>query len=127
MKYMFLLFNEEGPDMSPEMMAEADQAQMAEAMAPWIQFGDEAAKLAKEVSSAALRNSSTATVVSVRDGKTITTDGPFIETKEQLGGYYVYDCENLDVAIKLALMIPWAPTGHIEVRPVIDFGEGMPQ
>ena len=123
---MFLLFNEEeGPDMSPEVMAGADQAQMAEAMAPWIQFGEEAGKLAKEVSSEALRHSNTATVVSVRDGKTITTDGPFIETKEQLGGYYVFDCENLDVAIKLASMIPWAPTGHIEVRPVVDFGEFM--
>ncbi len=69
--------------------------------------------------------SSTATVVTVRDGKTITTDGPFSDTKEQLGGYYIFDCENLDVAIKLAAMIPWAPTGHVEVRPVVDFGDSM--
>ena len=127
MKYMFLLFNEDqGPDLSPEAMAQADPAVMQAAMAPWIKFGEDAEKLAHQVSSEALHPSSTATVVSVRDGKTITTDGPFSDTKEQLGGYYVFDCDNLDVAIKLAEMIPWAPTGHIEVRPVVDFGE-IPQ
>lgn len=111
MKYMLLLYNEEGPDdMSPE------------AMAPWIKFGEDAAKLATQTAGEALHPSSTATVVSVRDGKTITTDGPFSDTKEQLGGFYIFDCENLDVAIQLASMIPWAPTGHIEVRPVVDFG-----
>jgi hypothetical protein len=125
-KYMFLLFNEEeGPDMSPEVMAQADPAEMQAAMAPWLKFAEEAEKIAKPGSSEALRHSTTATVVSVRDGKTVVTDGPFIETKEQLGGFYVFDCENLDVAIKLASMIPWAPTGHIEVRPVVDFGESM--
>jgi hypothetical protein len=109
---MLLLFNEESPnDMSPE------------AMAPWIKFGEDAAQLATFVAGDALHPSSTATVVSVREGKTITTDGPFSDTKEQLGGYYIYDCENLDVAIKLAEMIPWAPTGHIEIRPVVDFGD----
>jgi hypothetical protein len=112
MKYMLLLFNEESPDdMSPD------------AMAPWIKFGEEAAKIATQHAGEALHPSSTATVVSVRDGKTITTDGPFSDTKEQLGGFYIFDCENLDVAIKLASMIPWAPTGHIEVRPVVDFGD----
>jgi hypothetical protein len=60
-------------------------------------------------------------VVSIRNGKTITTDGPFVETKEQIGGFYVFDCENLDVALGLAAKIPWAPTGHIEVRPVMEF------
>ena len=112
MKYMLLLFNEEGPmDLSPD------------AMAPWMKFGEDAAKIATLHGSEALQPSSTATVVSVRDGKTITTDGPFSDTKEQLGGFYTFDCENLDVAIKLAAMIPWAPTGHIEIRPVVDFGE----
>ena len=112
MKYMLLLYNEEKPeDMSPE------------AMGPWIKFGEDAEKIAKQLGGEALHPSSTATVVSVRDGKTVTTDGPFSDTKEQLGGFYIFDCENLDVAIKLASMIPWAPTGHIEVRPVVDFGE----
>jgi hypothetical protein len=126
MKYMLLLFNEEqGPDMSPEMMAGGDPAAMQAAMAPWIRFGEDASKLAKESGSEALRHSNTATVVSLRDGKTITTDGPFITTKEQLGGFYTFDCENLDVAIKIASMVPWASTGHIEIRPVVDFSEYM--
>jgi hypothetical protein len=111
MKYMLLLFNEESPDdMSPE------------AMAPWMKFGEDAKVIASQVSGEALQPSSAATVVSVRNGKTITTDGPFIDTKEQLGGFYIFDCSNLDDAIKLASMIPWAPTGHIEVRPVVEFG-----
>jgi hypothetical protein len=113
MKYMLLLFNEESDE---DMTADAD------AMAPWIKFGDDAAKIATQVGGDALHPSKTATVVSVRDGKTITTDGPFVDTKEQLGGFYIFDCKNLDDAIKLASMIPWAPTGHIEVRPIVEFG-----
>ena len=59
--------------------------------------------------------------VSVRDGETETTDGPFAETKEQLGGYYILDCDDLDEAIKYAAMIPSAEHGRIEVRPVMIF------
>lgn len=69
----------------------------------------------------ALQPSQSATVVSVRKGRTITTDGPFIDTKEQLGGFYVFDCRDLNHAIELAAKVPWAPTGHIEVRPVMTF------
>jgi hypothetical protein len=112
MKYMLLLFNEEAGDMTAD----------ADAMAPWIKFGEDAMAIAPQVSGEALQPSGTATVVSVRNGKTITTDGPFVDTKEQLGGFYIFDCKNLDDAVKLASMIPWAPTGHIEVRPIIDFG-----
>jgi hypothetical protein len=61
----------------------------------------------------------TATTVRVRDGKALTTDGPFAETKEQLGGYYLVDADNLDDAIALAARIPSARTGSIEVRPVM--------
>ena len=126
MKYMFMLFDEwEGQDMSPEAMAETDPKALQEVMAPWIKFGEDAKAIGKETSSEALLAPSTATVVSVRDGKTITTDGPFIDTKEQIGGFYVFDCANLDDAIKLAAMIPSAPTGHIEVRPVMDFSPYM--
>jgi hypothetical protein len=113
-KYMFLLFNEEPP-------GPPDPAALAAEMPKWEAFREEAVKVATEVSAAALQPSATATVVSVRDGKTITTDGPFVETKEQLGGFYVFDCENLDVALSVATKIPWAPTGHIEVRPVMEF------
>ena len=66
-----------------------------------------------------LQPSSTATVVHVEDGKTITTDGPFAETKEVLGGYYLIDVETLDEALECAAKIPSARYGHIEVRPVV--------
>lgn len=64
---------------------------------------------------------STATVVRVRDGETIVTDGPFAETKEQLGGFYLVKCDNLDEAIQIAAKIPGAAHGTIEVRPVMEF------
>ncbi len=107
---MLLLFNEESS-------APPDPSEMA----AWQAFGEGAAKVATQIAGEALQPSATATVVSVRDGKRITTDGPFVETKEQLGGFYLFDCENLDVALDLASRIPWAPTGHIEVRPVMEF------
>ena len=65
-----------------------------------------------------LRPISTATTVRVRNGKTATTDGPFAETKEQLGGYYLLDCKDLDEAIAYAAKIPSAKYGSIEVRPI---------
>jgi hypothetical protein len=65
-----------------------------------------------------LRPTSDATTVRVRDGEVLTLDGPFAETKEQIGGYYVVDCEDLDQAIDVAAKIPGAKTGSIEVRPI---------
>ena len=70
----------------------------------------------------ALQPTTTATTVRVRDGKTATTDGPFAETKEQLGGYYELDCKDLDEAIKWAAQIPGASSGCVEVRPIMEFG-----
>jgi hypothetical protein len=64
----------------------------------------------------------TATTVRVRDGKVQTTDGPFAETKEQLGGYYLFECKDLDEAIRWAAKIPHAATCAIEVRPIMVFG-----
>lgn len=73
----------------------------------------------------ALEPVATATSVRVKDGKTITTDGPFAETKEQLGGYYLIEAKDLDEAIGIAARIPAARTGTIEVRPVMMFDPGM--
>jgi hypothetical protein len=107
MKYMFLLYNTESPEhSSPEAMAE------------WGRFEEHLAQRGGKISGAALQPTATATTVSVRNGGTIVSDGPFAETKEQLGGYYILECNDLDDAIGLATRIPWAPTGHIEVRPV---------
>ena len=71
----------------------------------------------------ALDTVASATTVRVRDGKTKTTDGPFAETKEQLGGYYILDCKDLDEAIEYAAKIPSAKFGSVEIRPVMIFDE----
>ena len=62
--------------------------------------------------------------VRVKDGKVVTTDGPFAETKEQLGGYYLIDAEDLDEAVAIAARIPAARVGTVEVRPVMVFDQG---
>ena len=67
----------------------------------------------------ALEHTSTATSVRIRDGKTETMDGPFAETKERLGGYYLLDCKDLDQAIEMAKLIPTAHHGTIELRPIM--------
>ncbi len=69
--------------------------------------------------SAPLQKSDTATSVRVRDGQTVTTDGPFAETKERLGGYYLLDCTDLDHAIEMAALIPAAEYGTVELRPIM--------
>jgi len=67
----------------------------------------------------ALKRTSTATTVRVRNGKTMTTDGPFAETREQLGGYYLIEAKDLDQAIAIAARVPSAKFGSIEVRPIM--------
>jgi hypothetical protein len=69
----------------------------------------------------ALQGTSKATTVRIRDGKRLTTDGPFAETKEQLGGYYLVEAPDLDRAIAIAAKLPAARTGSIEVRPIMKF------
>jgi hypothetical protein len=69
----------------------------------------------------ALQPTNTATTVRVRNGETLTTDGPFAETKEQLGGFYIVHCKDLDEAIEIAAKIPGAHDGSIEVRPIMEF------
>lgn len=71
----------------------------------------------------ALEGTETATSIRIRDGKTETIDGPFAETKEQLGGFYLFECENLDAAIRYASMIPTVEHGTIEVRPIMDLSK----
>lgn len=111
MKYMFLLYNTEG-----------EEHYTPEALAEWGQFEEYLMQRGGKIAGAALQSVAMATTVSVRNGERIVTDGPFAETKEQLGGYYIVECGDLDDAIDIAARIPWAPTGHIEVRPVLDIG-----
>ena len=74
-----------------------------------------------------LQSVTTATTVRVREGKTLTTDGPFAETREQLGGYYLVEAKDLDEATKLAARIPGAQVGSIEVRPVMQLPPDYPR
>ncbi len=74
----------------------------------------------------ALADTTPATTVRVRDGKTVTTDGPFAETKEQLGGFYLLECANLDEALEAAAKCPGSWLGSVEVRPVMEFEQEMP-
>jgi hypothetical protein len=67
-----------------------------------------------------LRSENTATTVRIRDGQTLITDGPFAETHEQLGGYYIVDCRGLDEALELAALWPMADQGAVEVRPLAE-------
>ena len=113
MRYLLTIYADETiwTDASPEENAATMEAYGA--------FGEEAAD--RIVSGEALQPTATATTVRVRDGDRLLTDGPFAETKEQLGGYYVVECDDLDQALALAARIPDAATGCVEVRPVIDF------
>jgi hypothetical protein len=70
-----------------------------------------------------LQSPTTATTVRVRDGKITTTDGPFAETKEHLGGYYLLDCKDLDEAIEMAAKIPGSKYASVEVRPLVEYGQ----
>lgn len=92
-----------------------------ESMPEYGAFGKEAGGAGVMEGGAALQPTTTATSVRVRDGETMTTDGPFAETKEQLGGYYLLQCPNLDEALRWAAKIPAAKDGGVEVRPVMEF------
>lgn len=113
MRYALLIYTSEAEDQS------ATEQQQAAVMAAYNAFG--AANAPSIVGGEALQPTSTGTTVRVRDGKTLTTDGPFAETKEQLGGFYLISADNLDQAIAIAAQIPGALTGSIEVRPVMEF------
>jgi len=85
------------------------------------EFGKAAGEAGIMLGGNALEPVATATTVTVRGGKTTITDGPFAETKEQLGGYYLLDCKDLDEALSWAAKIPSARYGRIEVRPIMIF------
>lgn len=117
MQYLLMIYTDEKQDAS--MTKEQGEAIMAE----YFAYTEAIRKSGVYKGGEALHPTSAATTVRVRDGKTLTTHGPFAETKEQLGGYYLVDCENLDQAIEWAAKIPGARVGSIEVRPVMDFSQ----
>ena len=101
-------------------MAEAAAADSAKIMGEFKSYTDSIKKSGHYVGGNALQPTHTATTVRVRQGKVATTDGPFAETKEQLGGYYLLQARDLNEAIQLASRIPGARLGSIEVRPVME-------
>ena len=115
MRYLLLICNDEANDeaRSPEKAAEY--------LAKYGAFGDEMGRRGVLQGGARLRPIADATTVKVRDGDVVTFDGPFAETKEQMGGYYVVDCKDLDEAIEVASKIPAAAEGSIEVRPIWEY------
>jgi hypothetical protein len=110
MQYMLLIYDCERP--------EPDDPGFTEALARVNAFADECRRRGVFVSGHPLQAEHTATTVSVRDGRTLITDGPYAETHEHLGGAYVLDCRNLDEALELAALCPMAEQGGIEVRPI---------
>lgn len=116
MQYMLMIYSEEGSGPAPET------AEFGEMMQGYGAFTEEVRAKDKMVAGDPLQPVSTATTVRVRDGAMHTTDGPFAETKETLGGYYILECENLDEAIEYAAKIPGAKHGSIDVRPIMVFG-----
>lgn len=116
MRYMFLIYNAE--DTYP---AEGSPEQLARYNA-YAVFGDQMTKEGCILGADRLQPVATATTVRIRDGRTQVTDGPFAETKEQLGGYYILECKDLDEALARAAQIPGALDGSIEVRPIFDMG-----
>jgi hypothetical protein len=112
MRYMLLIHDEEK---AFQKLSEADRNAI---YAEYRQFSQEISASGNYVSGSELQPTSAATSVRVRDGKRLVTDGPFAETREQLGGYYLVEAKNLDEAIALAARIPSARTGTIEVRPL---------
>jgi len=120
-KYLLLLNNERAAveswrDLSPE---EA-QALRAEEIPRWNALFQWIGEQGLETEGLELEEPHKARVVRLRDGETLISDGPFAETKEQLGGYFLADCKDLDQAIELAQRVPVAATGSVEIRPLVE-------
>lgn len=117
MRYLLTIYSDETADAN---LSPADQQQEYGA---YYAYTEELKGSGSYVGGEALHPTTTATTVRVRDGKLLTTDGPFAETKEALGGFYLVECKNLDEAIQWASKIPGALRGSIEIRPVVDFSQ----
>lgn len=117
MQYMFLIYLDENS---------LSEAQRTECYAESAGYAQELHARGKSVLAAPLRPTVTATSVRRPDGTPVVSDGPFAETKEQLGGFFLVDAENLDEAIEIAGKIPAGRWGTVEIRPVLEIG-GLPE
>lgn len=117
MKYLCLIYDDE------KTMAGMSKADSEAFMGDYFAFTEGIKKSGHYVGGEALQPVASATTVRIRNGKTSTTDGPFAETKEQLGGFYYIEARDLNDAIQVASKIPSVRTGSIEVRPVMVFDQ----
>jgi len=114
MKYILLVHHSE------EVIEQLGETELGQLRAESVQLANQIHSSGKYVDAAPLHPTSTATCVRVREGKLLVTDGPFAETREQLGGYFLITAENLDEAIAIGGRIPGARIGTVEIRPVIE-------
>jgi hypothetical protein len=116
MKYMLLIYDDE------KIWASMGEGERQKMFGEYMQFSKDVQESGHYKAGAPLQPTSKATSVKVRNGKRLVTDGPFAETREQLGGYYLVEAKDLDEAIGIAAKIPSARLGTIEVRPVMEMG-----
>ena len=114
MKYMLLIYDD------TKVWEKFSETQRQQGMEMYMQFTQEVKSSGKYISSNQLHPASMATSVRERDGKRLVTDGPYAETREQLGGYYLIEAKDLDEAIAVAARVPSARWGVVEVRPVVE-------
>jgi hypothetical protein len=117
-KFLALIY---GDEQAWDDLGEADRTAI---YAKYRSFSEDAGAAGKLVDGAEIQPSRTATTVRVRDDETIVADGPFTETKEALGGFFVLDCDTMDEAVALAARIPGAEHGAVEVRPAHEEDQG---
>jgi hypothetical protein len=117
MRYLCLIYEDE------KMWQQLSEADMKEGMAEYNAFTENIKKSGNYVGGEALQPTNTATSVRVRNGKLSATDGPYVETKEQLGGYYLIQAKDLNDAVQVAARIPGARHGTVEVRPLMEFSQ----
>jgi hypothetical protein len=116
MKYMLLIYTDEQA---------LDQTEREQCYRESVQLAHQIHSAGQYLAAAPLQPTSTATSVRVREGRRLVTDGPFAETREQLGGYFLIDAGDLDEAIAVAAQIPMARRGTVEIRPVVQLA-GLP-
>jgi hypothetical protein len=114
MKYLLALISEEGG------MEDASPEEMKAVMDAWSAYSQEAVDNGAFLAGEGLQPSTTASTVRIEEGRATVTDGPFAESKEQLGGFYLLECKDLDEALEYAKRIPYQ-NGSVEVRPVMDY------
>jgi hypothetical protein len=118
MKYLLLIYHNPGTRQIWEALSDD---QRAEGLGAYRALNEELAGTGELIVTEALADPPLAKRVTVRDGQTVTSDGPFAEAKEQLAGFYLVDCEDMDRAVAIAARIPEAPVAQIEVRPIMTY------